>query len=308
MKTFINNLSLAAVAATLVLSGVARAGPTLFAADNLTDNSLHGVVEFDSANLGVTGSFLTNDAVAGLATDGASVYASLPTGVFKYDTSGALQGSYTNAGADKFYALAMANGAVFAADNLTNNTLNGVVEFSSALSVTGAFLTNGFVAGLATDGTDIFASLPSGISEYKLDGTLIGTYSNAGADHFDALSFANGVLYAADNLTNNTLHGVVEFDGSLKVLSSFLTAGDVNGLASDGVDVYASLPTGVTEYTTAGLVVGSHANAGADHFGALALAPAAVPEPATWTVILLGLGMAGGALRGRSRAAGAQRA
>lgn len=293
------------LAAAVRGGAIAHAGPTLYAADNLTNGVLQGVVELDSGTLAQSGSFVTSGTISGLTTDGAGVFVSLPDGISKYDSSGTVDNSYPNVGIDSFGALAVSAGTLFAADNLTNGVLSGVVEFDSAsLFTTGSFVTSSHIAGLATNGADIFASLPDGISEYDLSGDLLGSYANVGIDSFGALSFSHGVLYAADNLTNGVLSGVVLLDGSLTEVGSFVTSGAIAGIASDGTTVYASLPDGIVEYDTAGEVIGKYANVGIDHFEALALAPStpSVPEPATWMIMLAGFALTGAAIRRRTAA------
>ena len=272
-------------------------------ADKLTNGVLSGVVFLDKTTLANTGSVITETPVIGVASDGTSVYVSQPDGISRYDSAGTLQGQYANIGIDRFSDLALFGHTLYAADNLTNGVLSGVVTIdATSLTETSSFLTSGHVAGLATDGTDIFTSLPDGISEYGLDGTLIRSFGNVGIDDFGALSFANGILYAADNLTNGVLSGVVMFDGSLDNIGSFLSNGHVAGIASDGTNVFLSLPDGITRYDTAGNVTGTFANVGIDSFGALALASpgATVPEPATWALLLIGFGAVGRAARRRS--------
>ncbi len=299
MKLVCAAIILAAAAAT----SPAMAGSTLYAADNLTNGVLSGVVYIDKATLANTGSVITETPVTGVATDGTSVYVSQPDGISRYDGAGNLSGQYANGGIDHFDDLALSGHALYASDNLTNGVLSGVVTLDAAsMTETSSFLTSGHVAGLATDGTDIFTSLPNGISEYTLAGTLIRSFANVGIDNFGALSFADGILYAADNLTNGVLSGVVMFDGSLTNVGSFLSTGHVAGLASDGTNIFLSLPDGITRYDTAGNVTGTFANVGIDSFGALALASpgATVPEPATWSLLLIGFGAVGRTARRRS--------
>jgi hypothetical protein len=105
-------------------------------------------------------------------------------------------------------------------------------------------------------------------------------------------SLAGDTLYAADNLTNFPASGIVQVDtGSLLETGDFLTSGAIAGVATDGTDVFVSLPTGISEYTTAGAFVGSFMNNSGDSFGALALASSAspaVPEAPTWAMMALG--------------------
>ena len=84
------------------LAGVspAVAGPTLYAADNLTSGVLSGVVYIDKATLTNNNSFLAEPPVTGVATDGTSVYVSQPDGISRYDSLGTVQGQYANIGID----------------------------------------------------------------------------------------------------------------------------------------------------------------------------------------------------------------
>ena len=194
MDVVLKNWRVLAIAALVFpfSSSASLAGDTLYAADNLTDGSLHGVVKIDTGSLLETGSFLTPGTVAGLATNSADVFVSVPTGVSEYTTAGALLGSYANKGADSFSALALFDGTLYAADNLTDGSLHGIVEISAgSLLETGSFLTAGAVAGVATNGTDVFVSLPTGISEYTTAGAILGSYLNKGDDSFSALALAS---------------------------------------------------------------------------------------------------------------------
>ena len=164
-------------AGLLAVLAASQAGAQLYAADNLTDNSLHGVVQFNN-NLAVTGSFTTSGTVAGLATDGTNVFASLPTGITQFTTGGTTVRSYANIGVDRFGALALAGNTLLAADNLTDNSLYGVILLNSTLNVIGSFTTTTAIAGLATDGTNIFASLTTGVLEYSMSGTVVRSYDN----------------------------------------------------------------------------------------------------------------------------------
>ena len=168
----------------------------------------------------------------------------------------------------------LAGDTLYSADNLTNFPTSGVVQVNTgSLLETGDFLTAGVIAGVATDGTDVFVSLPTGISEYATAGTFVGSFTNEPGDSFGALALAGGTLYAADNLTNFPTSGIVQVNtGSLLETGDFLTSGAIAGVATDGTDVFVSLPTGISEYATAGAFVGSFTNEPGDSFGALALA------------------------------------
>jgi hypothetical protein len=190
-------------------------------------------------------------------------------------------------------SVSLAGETLYAADNLTNFPASGIVQVNTgSLLETGDFLTSGAIAGVATDGTDVLVSLPTGISEYTTAGAFVGSFSNKPGDSFGALALAGETLYAADNLTNFPASGIVQVStGSLLETGDFLTSGAIAGVATDGTDVFVSLPTGISEYTTAGAFVGSFTNEPGDSFGALALAsnasPAA-PEAPTWAMMALG--------------------
>jgi hypothetical protein len=193
--------------------------------------------------------------------------------------------------------------SLYAADNTSGGSSFVIALNAASLTENSFLVTTGAIDGLATNGTDIFASLPDGIAEYNLAGDLIGSYANLGNDHFDALSFANGTLYAADNTSGGSSFVIALNAASLTENSFFVTDGAIDGLATNGTDIFASLPDGIAKYNLAGDLIGSYPNLGNDHFDALALSPAAVPEPATWTVMLLGLGLIGARLRRRTRMA-----
>ena len=295
MDVVLKNWRVLAIAALVfpIASSVSLASETLYAADNLTNFPTSGIVQVNTGSLLETGDFLTSGAIAGVATDGTDVFVSLPTGISEYTTAGTFVGSFSNEPGDSFGALALAGGTLYAADNLTNFPTSGIVQVNTgSLLETGDFLTSGAIAGVATDGTDVFVSLPTGISEYTTAGTFVGSFSNEPGDSFGALALAGGTLYAADNLTNFPTSGIVQVNtGSLLETGDFLTSGAIAGVATDGTDVFVSLPTGISEYTTAGTFVGSFANEPGDSFGALALAsnaPPAVPEAPAWVMMALG--------------------
>ena len=171
-------------------------------------------------------------------------------------------------------SVSLASETLYAADNLTDFPTSGIVQVNTgSLLETGDFLTSGAIAGVATDGTNVFVSLPTGISEYTTAGAFVGSFSNEPGDSFGALALAGETLYAADNLTNFPTSGIVEVNtGSLLETGDFLTSGAIAGVATDGTDVFVSLPTGISEYTTAGAFVGSFTNEPGNSFGALALA------------------------------------
>ncbi len=282
-----------AAVALLLTAGAASAG--VYAADNPTGSGIYGIVQFDN-NLGVTGTFLTSDHVNGVTYNGGDAYVSTDSGVARYSSSGDEQVSYANVGDDHFADVASRGSGIIAADN-TGDGLSGVVLFDSNLDVSSTFLTDSAVLGLTSDGSDIFASLSNGVFEYDASGNILASYMNVGDDLFGSLSFANGILYAADN-TGSGLSGVVEFGADFNVEHTFLTEGYVAGLAADGSSVYASLATGVAKYDKDGNLLATYANVGNDSFGALAIAPAA-PEPTTWALMMAGVGLAGFALRRR---------
>ena len=289
-----------------VASSASLAGDTLYSADNLTNFPTSGVVQVNTGSLLETGDFLTAGVIAGVATDGTDVFVSLPTGISEYTTAGTFVGSFTNEPGDSFGALALAGGTLYAADNLTNFPTSGIVQVNTgSLLETGDFLTSGAIAGVATDGTDVFVSLPTGISEYATAGAFVGSFTNEPGDSFGALALAGGTLYAADNLTNFPTSGIVQVNtGSLLETGDFLTSGAIAGVATDGTDVFVSLPTGISEYTTAGTFVGSFTNEPGDSFGALALASnasPAVPEAPTWAMMLTGFAGLGWLARLRRR-------
>ena len=151
---------------------------------------------------------------------------------------------------------------------------------SVTLHVTGTFLTTGPIAGIAATRTNVFVSLPTGVAKYTLGGTLVQSFANFGVDRFGALSTHDGIVYAADNLTDGSLHGIVRFDDNPDVVGTFLTSGPIAGVAADGVDVFTSLTTGVSEYTATGTFVRSFANSASTASAPSRSRPACPSRPA----------------------------
>lgn len=95
------------------------------------------------------------------------------------------------------------------------------------------------------------------IYHYSAGGTLLNSLSGLVADRFEDVSYSNGFVYAVDNTTIAGLQGVLKFDTSLNLLSSFLIANPATGLASDGSSVFAVEDTSLEKYSTGGALLGS---------------------------------------------------
>lgn len=75
-------------------------------------------------------------------------------------------------------------------------------------------------------------------------------------------------------------------------------------IASDGIELWTLDATAIAAGTHFIHIVGSWGDTGGSYAGTLNFAPNAVPEPATWGLMILGFGALGGALRRRSTKVG----
>ncbi|WP_293901116.1 PEPxxWA-CTERM sorting domain-containing protein [Phenylobacterium sp.] len=173
------------------------------------------------------------------------------------------------------------------------------------LSFTRAFDTGYSANSLATNGSTLFVSRATGITAYDADFQELYHYSNPYGT-IDALALSGGVVHAILNLpTGSTVLNLNAAD--LSYTDAFDLGYNANSLATDGSTLFVSRTTGITAYDADFRELYRYSN----RYGtidALALwsglaSTDAVPEPASWTIMLAGFGIVGVAIRRRRVAA-----
>src|ERR1041385_3537863 len=135
------------------------------------------------------------------------------------------------------------------------------------------------------------------------DTTTIG-YSEALLDNptfTESLSFSNDLdgLYS---ITLSTSSAAVDFTSA--VLSDGVTNYALHFVGASGPNEFWGLDTTFIPMGTDKLTIMGDNNDTGDLGGTVTINPAAVPEPATWALMLLGLGAVGWQLRRRKNALG----
>jgi len=201
---------------------------------------------------------------------------------FAYSALAAVLVASTLAAKADTYAFSFNGGGLSGSGIITvsNSPVPGVPGGYQITGITGTFTDSnananftGAITGLQT------TSLPSGIGA---DGTFIppGSQADGYGFSYDNLFYPGGSPQTASDYPFSggflDIYGLV-FTTSSNVAVNFWSNGDLGGLTygagfTDGVDVL-------------------------DYVGGISAS--AVPEPATWSMMILGVGFAGGALRRR---------
>jgi hypothetical protein len=94
-------------------------------------------------------------------------------------------------------------------------------------------------------------------------------------------------LFVADNDSLNPVVG--KLNASFGIEGAFSVPAPITGMAAGpGGQIFVDTAATVYEYASSGAVVRTFAGGEADAFGDLAFASTAVPEPATWAMLLVG--------------------
>lgn len=197
-------------------------------------------------------------------------------------------------------ALAVSGGAAQAAIAISatpgNATYAGPVatyDFETAAPVTGGMIRSGSQSGVTAQ--------PLGAAGKYLavgpgNGSTSALLDLSGFSAIAAISFVWGSVDAWNSLAVLSRDGQIlaSFAGSSVAPSpnGSWTAGSMNPLATIAIDG-----------ADRGNIGGVRFNSGINAFELDTIAIAAVPEPATWALLLLGFGALGGAMRARSRRA-----
>lgn len=242
-------------------------------------------------------------AVVGLGTAG--VASANPTilindsngNLISYDTVTKASTRLSNTGSTMFDIAQNSGGDLFGVNGSTLFKISPTTGATTTLGSLGAFV-NGLVFG--PDGT-LFGSGDSNL--YKINPTsgqasLIGAM---GVNSAGDLAFFKGQLYLASNLG---LALVNSASGAASLIAG--STPDFFGLASTADTLFGVKGNGIYSIdptTGVGTSVASYSGSAA--YGASSLpvtTPTAVPEPATWAMMLLGLVLVGYALRRRGNA------
>lgn len=145
--------------------------------------------------------------------------------------------------------------------------------------------------GFGNFGNGFLAETPSFTDYYNFALAASGPASASSGLQSVTLS-GTGVTFSAVSLWSGSVVGDVVSVGATKIADFTLSGG---GLSADLTD--QALATGDFFIQVSGA-----AGATRNYTGNLVVAPGAVPEPATWGLMILGFGLVGSAMRNRRRA------
>ena len=197
----------------------------------------------------------------------------------------------------KFYALAATCSALVIAPNASATTINfdnlgnGVVVTNQYAGVTFSSITG---SQILTTAQNLGSTLPNFIC------SGIGAAINCTDPVFVNFTTAvSGLSFVAVGDNSTGVNGAVKLFGGNALLGTVNIIGDGNALTPYLVNLGAF--NGITriEITTTDVPGGL----GYDDFTFTVGAVGAVPEPASWTMMIAGFGMVGGAMRRRSQKA-----
>lgn len=267
-----------------------------------------------------------NGGIFGNFEDTHEVHRFSPAGVITNTFGG--DPAYTNT------ALAFGNDTLFMGYGV--ETTFGVAFYSETFVFKDFFEVPEAVNGLAFAGDSLFVTYGDTLAKYDLAGNLLTSRSYAGFGVgflAGSLAFGNSTLFmefAQFVPLSGSTKGIGFIDpNTLSFNSSIETDEGANGLAFGDGELFASYDFMLQSYDMAGQVTGTKFTGIGDGLGlkngALAFrpstiridlpcdriggcTPAAVPEPGTWALLILGFGAVGSSLRATRRRLGALQA
>lgn len=265
-----------------------------------------GVGEYSTSGVSVNTSFITPGATGywdwGFAGSQSDLFVTnginMDT-VAEYSTSGGLVNSSLITGLACVQAMAVSGNDLFVYNGST------IGEYTTSGAVVNASLITGLsgncLGGLAVSGDDIFVDdYGTGkVAEYTTSGLLVNASLVSGLWYPEGLTVSGSDLFVANYNT------VGEYTTSGAVVNSALVTSVGNdciyGLSVSGSDLFLSDYNGtVGEYTTSGGVVNSALLTGLNDPEAVYVDSAlGVPEPATWSSLIAGVGLVGLVLKHR---------
>jgi hypothetical protein len=318
-----------ATAALVILSASAADAGELVSAYSATIGQAATGVRFLNPDLS-TGSnaFLTQSQANGLAVGANGIYAGFSADhtTRRYSPAGTPQLTLTGNSDYMPGALAFGDDRLFQAYSSGNTS--AIAAYTPTFGVSNPFMTfSSPVTGLAFGDDSLFISFGSTLQRRDLAGNIL--QSNTFAGIFDSyalgsLAYGDGVLFMGYDRTiamSETHHRIGYLDPNALTFNSSFEVGDqVRGLAYGEGQLFASYDFKLASYNATGDQTNSLVTAtfgvGSQN-GALAYLPTGstcrtrvceppvrdgpVPEPETWSLLILGFGAAGAALRASRR-------
>lgn len=293
--TMSSKFAIAVAITAFVAAESAQAAGPIFASYK---GSQQGVTERDT-NFNQSLAFLTGIDASGISVSATDVYLSAGSHLYDYTQGGTLLTDMAFADpAVDYTGVSYNSGTVYAS---YKGSQQGVTIRDLGLNQTSYFNTGIDATGISAGGGHIYLSAGHDLYSYLDNGTLVTdmTFPDTGV-LYTGIAYAGSDLFAS---YGGDQMGVTIRDLALNQTSFFGTPFTANGIAvaPDGSILLASANM-LYDYSTSGALLKSftYPDPGIDYTG---IAAGPVPEPATWAVMLVGLGLAGATLRRRRPAA-----
>ena len=279
---------------TRVLLVAGAVGALVFAADAARADLVYAAVQDEGLNavalltpsLGFVNQVSTDGPnlalTAGVNND---FYISVGNSIDHYSDSGTLLDQITGGPTTVASELSFGNGMVYAAVQFEGT--NEVVMFSPSLQDLDQVTIDGSILGLTAGvNNDFYISVGNSIDHYSDSGTLLDQITGGPTTVASALSFGNGMVYAAVQFEGT--NEVVMFSPSLQDLDQVAIDGSILGLTA-GVnnDFYISVGNSIDRYSDSGTLLGQTFGSPTTVVPALSYgqSPVSVPEPSSLAIV-----------------------
>ncbi|WP_394763579.1 PEPxxWA-CTERM sorting domain-containing protein [Phenylobacterium sp.] len=285
----------AVVAAQLALAGAAMAdtGPVYSA----YQGSQLGVTE-RNAGLVQQNSFNTGVNASGIAVNATDIFLAAGNHLIDYTKAGGLVQDFAFPDAGINYSGVATKGAKVYATY--TGSQQGVTVRDLSLTQSLSFGTGLDATGIAAgDGGHLYLTSANHILDYLDNGSLINdmTFPDAGI-LYSAVAYANSTVYAA---YQGSQQGVTVRDLGLNQSFFFGVNFNISGIAvGQNNDLYLSSGNHLYDYSTGGVLLNTFTFPDTGIIYKAIATDGAVPEPASWALMIVGFGLAGSALRRRA--------